>query len=500
MIQNHPFPIFRNAIDCVRERCKGLAQEFEAIIANWENSSDILMDSRMLPKVVRGYLDREAKIDFEAIRIGMDRLNDLCLIEDSRRQNQSTIRASSIQDVVVDIDERLESIAVLLDILKTTFYQRTDCLEMPYILAVLPGSPERSWGKEFYILAADELTKNYSAQINWYGRVWDGFASYYPEPGGGFYTPFRTFFHVSLAEDTKYFLPGFFGLAHEIGHAACETRNVDLGEGRLIPEVVYRLLRCIFNLKDRIWKRMSSLPRPIGWGCTDCDHFLDIVALHCDKYEDEGSFIREVGLYRRKMDYLFVILEQFLADSIALEISGPNYLRATFSYLFDFPLTVGKSNNLVLADDFKEALFRVFACNSYAFARGYKWKDLCNKFVSQMENETLSAFRNVENIAEIRGCVHCMSRLGNICGRILGDNYGYVMRGVFKGSKSIFEPITDLEKKLKDGTVVTRCQPRQVLHAYYNLLKDSVNSGEFPAALYSLVNSRQKSKQSLNIT
>jgi hypothetical protein len=149
-------------------------------------------------------------------------------------QAVSLMKLEEIVKLLSELRAMFSELQEYLGTLKMTFFQRTNSLEIPQLVG-LPRSPQKTMGDEALYLAADKVTRCYLGCLRWsHDLQWDGITSIlYPDEmgflGGALRTkPYVKTFHISLAEDGKYFPGAFLFLAHEAAHVP--LRKVADGE------------------------------------------------------------------------------------------------------------------------------------------------------------------------------------------------------------------------------------------------------------------------------
>jgi len=121
------------------------------------------------------------------------------------------------------------SLGKYISILRECFNQRTSSDEIPEHIARFSHNVERTFGNELMLAAADKLTRDYVSSmtdaaglyeiLGWDGVVSLSYATVPSFAGAQIYESSLTrTYHISLAEEAKYFPGACAFVAHELGH------------------------------------------------------------------------------------------------------------------------------------------------------------------------------------------------------------------------------------------------------------------------------------------
>ncbi len=129
-----------------------------------------------------------------------------------------------------ELYDRVRAIIDWMNLIKTSFYQRTVSVEIPHYSFGLPRSPERTIGDELLYLAADNVTESYSKCLNTPDLRWDGFVTFVPMltlsgavGPGVLLSPTLGVYHIMMPDEQKYLVSSSLMLAHELGHPSLDS-------------------------------------------------------------------------------------------------------------------------------------------------------------------------------------------------------------------------------------------------------------------------------------
>lgn len=487
---------FSEVISTYRSRFNGLAEEYYTIEFRWKHLHSVLMDDRLLPDL--------SKTVYSMIPKFLSELNSH--IEECEKIAKSTV--SSKSNVKRDremkrVSEGLLLIARFLSYIKSAFYQRTISLEIPYVLAGLPISPETRWGDELYLISADNLIKNYSDVLDLHGFSWSGFTSYAPmhpyygKFPGATYSSFVYMFHITLSSEMKYFLCGFLILSHELGHASIENLETRTEKGR-IPEIMYRFLWELHQVRRRVYSYFCDKlgDKRTREKCKDCRFKEDLCNIAFSRKEFE-EFIENVW------DNRFIeLFYEIAADIIGMTISGPYYLSALFDYAFR-NIVSWEEKTPELHEDFEKLLIRIAACYSFANARGSEWSGKTREILKNIISETYSSVVQLKKAYKTKflKCIPCLKRIGSIIGNIYAENFDLIFSDTFRedstgSNASEFTFDSTILDKIRQGHTVCDVEPRQIIHACLEVMREGYE--DLPAALFSLANNFKCRKSNTN--
>lgn len=488
---------FRNVeileeIEVYVQRHRGLLEEIGTIEVKWRNLSRFIMDNRILPptpsfKEAHYFLGKAAEY--------LKSINELANNEIHREKN--TIR---IESALYKTHNALEFVSRNLAYVKTAYHQRTDSLEIPYVIAGLPKTPERMSCGELFAMASDNLVKNYINQVNLHRQLWDCYVSFYPlhpefqeSPGAVFITG-RRVFHITLSEDMKHFVPGLLALAHEVGHATCLSRWQKLGLYQRVPLIFQVFMDRLYVARNEVHSEMKAV-----LGRERCD------------YCDYSDFLAQINKKRSRDEFisfgtsddssLTPLLNEILPDTIALVIAGPNYLRALFDYIFDAtictPLAQFSSREDLLQPNFLGLITRISACVEYARKRQIdaEWKNSCTNLLSEIESKTRNMFQKLQRdmAANCELCWKCSKKFGEMVGKILAEEHDDVFGDTFRQNCQ-FKIRQDIIQRLGQRELIVDEEPRAIIHAFFELYKRNRNV-DYSVLLYSLANNNHPSSK-----
>lgn len=304
---------FSEIISIYRSRFEGLSEEYQTIKSKWMHLRSILLDDRILPDI-----SKDVNTTIEWL---------LDLLEEKLSRCEDISRSSIDAEINLERDTEMRHVADLLFLIarfmnhiKSAFYQRTVSLEIPYVIAGLPISPETRWGDESYLIAADNVIKDYKSTLDLQGFPWSGFTSYtqmHPQfrgfPGAS-YSSFSSMFHIALSSEMKYFLNGFVVLSHELAHATVESLCRQREE-KLLAEVMYRFIYVFHEIKGSIYRFHLTGVNKTKY-CKDCPigvYFKHLVQQKGDLF----TYIDKI--WNNK---LMRLINEIACDLIGMTISG----------------------------------------------------------------------------------------------------------------------------------------------------------------------------------
>lgn len=486
--------VLEEITEIYKQRIDGLLDEWRSIRGRWKRLGQA-SDERLLPPI-EGSVAEEIDDYFRAAQQSLHTVEG-SLVGDFRNM-------PLCEQNLFEINKQMAEIARMLFLLKMATSQRTVSLELPYVIAGLPMSMEREIGNEAFLLAADNTIHNYLSQIRLYDLQWDRFASYYPIfledevfPGATYIRMFKKTFHIALSHDIRYFLQGYLALAHEVGHAASEARYMlDEDKDALIPLILARYLVQFYQFRRDMLKRIET--RKPNNRCRKCGYSEELERL-CNS-ESLETFIKEVAINISAPNFAAAV-DQIMADIIAIQIAGPHYISVLFNYSIDyFVLQDGVAQ---LSDLFQHLIIRTNACAAFACDQALPWSHQCLSLCERIANTALDSINSMESLYTWKGksrdlksdyirCLECCSEFGLILGLVASSGFETLHDGVFH-SKSLFSIDLNLLDKLMKGETVTDAEPREILHAYYDLLLDE-KKRDSSTVLYSLSHNKLHSR------
>lgn len=416
-----------------------------------------------------------------------------------------------IYDQVValsDIRYATQKIARIVSFAKSAYFQRTDSIDLPYVIAGIPFSPERSWGNELWLLAADKLVRNYLGHLNMRERKWDRFVSWSEFileqkklPGGQIIRSYNTF-HLNLSMDVKYNLQGLLILPHELAHAVCQV-DVDTIDGIEIFSVLRYVLYHIFSLKKRLLKILEKCQSENRGRCP----------LRGMKNALNTKFVNEFIKYMAKSQAQRFIYEG-LVDLVAFRLAGIGYVKALKDYTFEPAISHQHPGTRRLtwnADFFFGVLLRLSIITSY-FDMEYKKKLFPKELLERaaicfrdIQDESLSILKELlkkKRITQLRydsnrQCLECISEIG----LHIGTQTSEFDKAIFEDRKhesiflskkdTAFTPDRNLVKDISKGKARLEAEPRKILDACCEIARKTGGT-HCPAGLYSMAFNKHK--------
>ena len=475
---------FSEVISTYRSRFNGLREEYETVKYRWQYLSSILSDRRILPDLSR-----------TAFKVIPNLLSDI----DERVKECEKIASSAISsDLNIDRDSQMNFVsenlllaAHLIGYMKSGFSQRTDFLEIPYVIAGQPSSLETHWGDEQYLIAADNLISNYYDQLDLAGFAWSGFTSYalmHPDINkfpGATYANGEQMFHITLSSEMRYFLNGFLVVVHELGHAAVECRETTV-KGTGIPEVIFRFLWWFHKFRGWIYSETyrerftkRNQPESMEKRCKDC--FLK-------KELEQLTFTTEVFedfVVKATSSEFIQLAYEVISDIIGQVISGQHYPRALFDYAFSNIVDL-EDESPRLDSNFETMFARIAACAYFAEMQGNNRENF--------EKIALEVFASIAPISDSRKsklvkCLNCTKRLGRTLGYVIGIFADHIFANTFSRANGVHPTFRDdptIVDRIRNNQSVVDFEPRQIVSACFDLTQSGYK--ELPVALFSLAN------------
>ena len=479
-------------VDALR-KYRGLLSEFSTLKDRWSFSSQILENADILPDVFQA-----GGIDF-AIRFYSGFLE---------ASNAAPIPFREQPYVTFDTGWALENISRIISLIKSGFFQRTDSMDLPYVIAGVPLSPERSWGNELYLVAADKLVLNCLQYLNIPHFSWDRFVSWSESKRegssliGGQYLPFRGTFHLLLSMDIKYNFQGLLVMAHELAHAACQALYDTIGikneAGLVSYPVLSNALQYTFGVRDAISEKLKKCRGSDKCPLKEWKTLL--------KTSDQDTFIQSVGRKRFTAD-----LYECLMDSIAVKLAGTSYMPWLSNYAFQFPLRheYPGGDFLIWNESFFMGVFLRMSmllsylekeCKDNKVYREYGLQAAkCFESLQSKSTKGLSSMADSGRITRdffdsLRKCMKCVSDVAFI----LGPRFSIYRDDIFKSgdipvfSKTpLFRTDRDAVRGLISGKTFVNLEPRIVLDSACKAVRKTADK-TCPAGLYSLAFSQYK--------
>lgn len=487
---------FAEVISTYRSRFNGLSAEYQTVMYRWKYLSSILSDKRILPdlsdtafSIIQDLLndidDRIVKCE----EIAKSTVTSRCNLEREREMNL--------------ISGNLVLAAHLVGYMKSGFSQRTDFLEIPYVIAGQPLSLETHWGDEQYLIAADNLISNYCDQLNLAGYYWSGFTSYtimhpsYNKFPGATYANAERMFHVTLGTEMRYFLSGFLVLSHELGHAAIECREIKIKEKRM-PAVIYLFLWWLYENRRLVYfgsygkeTRKKKTNEAEKKRCKNCFLRQELGELAFAR-ETFGDFLV------RTTDYQLVqIVYEIASDIIGQEIAGEHYIRAFFDYAFG-NISDLEDKPSQLNFDFETLFIRIAACAYFAQLSEHETVQTSYTGFQKIAMEVLASVAHMPHPQKenLINCLLCTKRLGRMLGYMFAVYCEHIFSGVFTKSAIDF-PRFHIERailgRMANNESVAEFEPRQIVSACFEMMRTKY--GEPPVALFSLANNSRANVQ-----
>jgi len=469
----------------------GVSDEYKTLKSKWTFLADKYKP--ILP---------DLKETFDVLDKQIEELDRLFRSLELKRENSDEEPKVDL-NIFNTIKNLLFEISVYLGFLKLAFFQRTVSLEIPRLEIGLPQSPERTIGNEMFYVAADRIAEAYVSCLNINKVKWDGFVTFvfpitFSSFPGAIFRPSRTFplFHVSMSEEQKYFMGSYLYLAHEVSHGAIYEHPESFLE---IVEYVLRTTdkdmveyqTNLLNFSEET-KKIAALKK-----CCDCEYsyILQKATVKIDKLDYEYP-VKNI-IYSCKD-----ILEEVLADLIAIKIGGIHTLTATFNEICDLFYTLLRYNGkLVPKLLLGQSTVRFYGVLEYLCNTGQKpdtleklehnFKEMLNKTKNHIE-------QNSEELMLIeKVCKPCLIKLGKTWGEKIAELDKYTISETGKSVFSKFvrddkffeytdDEVTSVRDKIVNGETVPTEDPRLILHAYYDALTNGLYPN-FTATLYSII-------------
>lgn len=472
----------QDALADALRKYRGLLSEYMTLKERWTFASKVLENTEILPDVFR-----EGGLDY-AISFYSNLIKG-----PEKKQRPSSLREMHL---VSDMRYALENIAKIVSLVKSGFFQRTDSMDLPYVIAGIPLSPERSWGNELYLVAADKLVRNYIQHLEMKSVKWDGFVSWseYRQHGslrGGHYIPFRNTFHLVLSMDIKYNLEGLLILAHELGHAACQMSVDTMGRTTKSLEsytISSNALQYTFAYRKRLLKVLQK-----------CDFMQDCPLRHWRKLLTANS--QQAFVEAAAHSVFAASLFECLVDMIAVQLAGTSYVSGMVNYAFQSPVRntyPGSSQLLWNQHFFIGILLRISMLLSFLKMKSKSDKTLreyCNhsercfdRLLSE-SNESLNLLNGKritqEHFDRLRECMSCIFEVSRLLGPYFAENAEEIFGDVYKSSSPAFLTNENAIKDLLSGKTIVNMEPRMILDSACKAMAKTKDA-TLSAALYSL--------------
>jgi hypothetical protein len=479
------------AYEDIIRKYKGLMSEYLTLKDRWQFSSNVLESKDILPDIFQeGGLDNDIRYYSKIV----ERFTSNPTSTQEHNKDSKVVAITDIRYVV-------EKMARIVSFTKSGFFQRTDSIDLPYVIAGTPFSPERSWGNELYLVAADKLVQNYLSYLNMSGRRWDRFVTWAEFPSqqrilpGGQYIPAHRTFHLNLAMDVKYNLQGFLILAHEITHAACQG-SVDTIGGEEVYTVLTNALIHVFPLKEKILEILEKCKTETQMNWRHCTLRQWVKVLSAQGVQDfvEAAAESEFAKY----------MYEGLIDMVAMRLSGTSYIGAMNDYVFEpavchtYPGGIGLKWNPRF---YFGVLLRTSMLESYVFGEVRK-QTLPDEYLAeastcfqqvQYENESVleNLYKNVHACMH-KQCIKCLSEVALLIGSQVSKFDKKIFKDVFFSKKNVlFSTDKNVLEEISIGKVVNKAEPRKILDSCGKLMRKN-RSSSCPAALFSLAFNEQE--------
>jgi hypothetical protein len=478
----------------------GLASEFATLKDRWLFASRILENTDILPDIFR--------------RGGID--SAMHYYSDFLRTPKEALRTFEDQPYTIsDMGFALEKIARMISLIKSGFFQRTDSMDLPYVIAGIPLSPERSWGNELYLVAADKLVLNYIRYLNIPHFRWDRFISWSESRrdlgslSGGEYIPFRGTFHLQMSMDIKYNFEGFLVLAHELAHAACQATVDTLGKkanGHQSYTILSNALKHAFELRSPILTLLKKCKKAPTRLCPLKEWNKKLTAA-----PDQNAFVEDASSGSSGGSFAEYLYE-CLMDSVAVKLAGTSYLSWMNNYAFQSPVCAEYPGGLKLTWNvnffmgifLRASLLEAFLStesNDNRLNREYKLQATrsCEDLRSVSTDSLISMGRSGridKNWADsLQKCMECVSEVASL----LGSRFSVYGKEIFEGNDipvfsndPAFSTNHSAIRGLRSGKTFVSIEPRKVLDSTCKVLKKTAKT-TCPAALYSLAFNQHRS-------
>lgn len=494
---NESFLISKEALVEAIRKFRGLKSEYLTLKDRWRFSQKTLENADILPDIFgQGGLDNEIRYYSSLVKRARKQKNE----KPSQKSDIFCNRLVSISDA----NYAIEKTARIVSFVKSAYFQRTDSIDLPYVIAGLPASPERSWGNELYLVAADKLVANYIQYLNFGSRRWDRFVSWsvfrpelHPKQSrlpGGQYIASRKTFHLFLSIDVKYNLQGLQILAHEIGHAACQGVTYKFSGEEW--EVVRKALGYVFHIGANLRKMLNRCPGTRhNW--ETCPIRSMIRPLLDEKVGEEAFYRAMSKLAVSKSIY------EGLIDCVALQLAGPTYVKTMKDYVYEPAVARSypgaRSRRLVWNKNFfLGLLLRLSICAGYVNRlEGRLPSPLVERFGLYFERirtesdlllKGLVKNGNIrqERCTSLMRCLDCTKDVGAYIGSTMALNCNDLFGSIFVSMKDVsFGTDEDIVEALLEGEALTEVEPRRILDACCELA-GRTGKPFWAAGLYSL--------------
>jgi hypothetical protein len=415
------------------------------------------------------------------------------------------------------IEECFYDLSNFVGLLKSAFFQRTVSTEIQHVVSGLPHSPERTIGNELFFLAADNVARSYYKCLNIpYGK-WDGFITFIPPIEeyfyGAFFQPsqYLKLFHISMSEEAKYFVGGYLFLAHELGHAVMNRRIKENGTVEMLEAF------WIHNLFDRVYSSTQEfLIDHAGYRCQKCPILTKL----------------------SKPSFVFETLIELMADITSVYIGGINCTHSFIDFVHNtvsnrmsqIPILLRiisnyhylKQNGFDVADLKKRIENIVEEAEKIREDSGYfcplntnfsnciagicaEWVREIIDFDKNFERSLLDGLE--ENIVNLpyqynpsQGSINANEILRKENLEKIGTLIFPEQDSIPTKKSSLFSMIVkekfyigdnekrEIKEALSEGRPITKKDPRQILHCYYEAYKESLGEERpnYAATIYSL--------------
>jgi hypothetical protein len=479
-----------------------LSSEYSTLKDRWQFARDTFEKTTILPDIFKiGGIEADIKFYSDLV----DRY-----LKERRFDKKNVHKKLSNIDDIKDVVEKL---ARIVSFIKSGYFQRTDSIDLPYVIAGIPFSTERSWGNELYLVAADRLVENYLEYVNMGTKNWDGFVSWLesnPEQRklpGGLCTSLHKTFHLNLSVDVKYDLDGLLILAHEVGHASSQERFIVLNSVET-PLVLRRVLFHIFDIRHIICRKIKRCP-PNSKNRTYCplNEYYEFV-------RQSGSTPRtkkavkeaEESLTSRVARTRFgQAIEESTIDIIALRLAGESYVRAMVEYHFEPAVHCYRTDETTRVrwnpSFFFGLLFRIAVLMAYAE------DNLSGEFIDRTSHyfeKVLEENKSMLNSLAANGlldekalewnlsCLECVTYVGTRVGYRIGFLEDKIFEGIITlNPRDLLSTDRKLVSKIRRRALLENIEPRCVLNACC-VLSRKKRSLLHPVALYSMASYAKK--------
>lgn len=418
----------------------------------------------------------------------------------SRYHNKvsNTIKGKNI----LEMKNKIFDFASYIGVLKYAYLQRSSSLEMPFITAYTPRSPERTVGNEAMYLAGDKIIEDCLSRVYPQKYRWDGYITFQPPNFFGLYyaglsqIPNLKLFHLTISEELKHSIKGLFTILHEISHLyTCE-----------LNKRIYLKAKSIdFRIKNARKNRPYNDVKELEW-------------------QKEDSGIENSGIHQNfeikteiSKDFYELYLEA-ITDLIAFKIGGINHVFFYLDYLFNNPFIFNKCIFHVPGEKPKNAysidnnpviinmIVRLSSIIGYleVTAQYHQDRFYLEKRFDDLFEAGLESLARLSSEDKIKGNdeLNLYRKLGTRWGVEFGvaetvwteENRKSIYNNIIKTTFNVTpEKESDIIKSLISGNVVTNATPLEILHCYYQIYKmrfydQEINPPNFATTLSSIIN------------